>query len=190
MSTTTFILLLLAAVVVVYIALAARTYLRMRGKRVVVCPETHQPAGVTVDAGHAAISAFWDKPDIQLKTCTRWPERHDCNQACTRQIADQPQLTLAVNMLKNWYAGRNCAICRRAIGLVHTSEPRPGLLNVASPGGEILSSDDIPAEQLPAILDAHLPVCSNCALAETFRRKYPQLVTDREETEQRDKIYH
>jgi hypothetical protein len=190
MSTTSFVLLLLAAVVVVYLALAARTYLRMRGQRVVVCPETRQPAGVSVDAGHAAISSFWDTPDIALKTCSRWPERHDCNQACVRQIAEQPQLTLAVTMLKNWYHGRTCAICRRAIPPVHPGEPRPGLLNPASAAREILTWDDVPAEQLPATLESHVPVCSNCVVAETFRRKYPQLVTDREESIERDKAYH
>jgi hypothetical protein len=190
MSITSFILLLLAAVVVVYVALATRTYLRMRGTRVVECPETRQPAAVTVDAGHAAVSSFWDKPDIQLKTCSRWPERHDCNQACVRQIAEQPQLTLAANMLKNWYVGRTCAICRRAIGTLHPAEPRPGLLDATSPTREILSWDDIPAEQLPSALETHVPVCPNCVVAETFRRQYPQLVTDREDTPQRDRIYH
>lgn len=190
MSTTSFILLLLAAIVLVYVALAARAYFRMRGRRVVTCPETNQPAGVTVDAGHAAISALWDKPDIQLKTCSRWPERHDCNQACTSQIAAAPQDTLAVTMLKRWYEGRDCAICRRAIGAVHTSEPRPGLLNVASPRREILRWDDIPAEHLPAALQSHLPVCANCAVAETFRRRFPERVTDRADAAERDRAFH
>jgi hypothetical protein len=188
MSTTSFILLLLALVVVGYLALAVRAYVRMRGKRVVICPETNAPVGVTVDAGHAAVSALWDKPDIQLKTCTRWPERHDCNQACTGQIEVSPEDTLATNILKRWYEGRECAICRQPIGHVHTSEPRPGLLNIAS--RQILAWSDIPTEQVPAALESHLPVCANCALAESFRRQFPDRVTDRADTAQRDKVFH
>jgi hypothetical protein len=190
MTTTTFILILLAALVIVYVALAVRTYVRMRGTRVVICPETHEPAAVTVDAGHAAVSALWDKPDLQLKTCSRWPEKHDCNQACTGQIAVSPEDTLAANILKRWFDGRDCAICKRPIGVIHTTEPRPGLLNVTTGRREILGWNDIPADHLPQAFESHLPVCANCVIAETFRLEFPDRVTDRRETAERDTAYH
>ena len=190
MSTELFVLILLGLVIAVYAGLALTAFFRMRGKRVIVCPETNKPAGVKVDAAHAALSAVWEKPDIQLKDCTRWPERANCNQACTSQIAVSPEDTLAETMLKKWYVGRTCAICREAIGPIHANQPRPGLMNVASPTHETLTWDEIPADQLPSVLESHLPVCARCQVAETFRRQFPDLVTDRAETEKRDLAVH
>ncbi len=179
MSTTIVIEILLGIVLAVYAGIAVRAYVRMRGKRIVVCPETSQPAAVEVDAAHAAVSALWEKADVQLCGCSRWPERHDCDQACTSQIRVAPEDTRVVTMLKRWYAGKNCAICKRAIAPLHRMEPKPGLLNVAS--HEVLTWEDVPAEQLPQMLDSHLPVCANCQVAETFRRQFPDLALDRPE---------
>ena len=188
MSTQMFILLLLAAVLIVYAGLAAAAYFRMRGKRVITCPETQQPAAVTVDSAHAALSALREKPDIRLATCSRWPERQGCNQACTAQIAMAPEETLAVSMLRRWYAGKACAMCHRAISPAKPGEQRPGLLNVASPGHETLSWDEIPAEHLPAVLNSHLPICASCLVADRFRRQFPDLVVDRDNPESRRDI--
>ena len=190
MSFQMFLLLLFALVVGVYIGLALRAYLRLRGKRIVVCPETNKPAAVSVDAAHAAVNAMWETSDIRLATCSRWPEREDCNQACTPQIASAPEDTLVTSMLKRWYAGKDCAICRRPIGPIRPAEPTPGLLNVASPTHETIDWKEIPAEQLPALLDTHLPVCANCHVAETFRRQFPDLVVNRAETSKRDISVH
>ena len=177
MSPTIVIEILLGAVVVVYLAIAVRAYVRMRGKRIVVCPETQEPAAVEVDAAHAAVSALWEKADVQLARCSRWPERHDCDQACARQIRVAPHDTRVLALLQRWYAGKTCAICKRAIAPVNRMEPRPGLLNVAS--HEVLTWEDVPAEQLPAMFETHLPVCANCQVAETFRRQFPDLALER-----------
>jgi hypothetical protein len=182
--------MLLGLVVAVYAGLAIHAYVRMRGQRIVVCPETDKPAGVTVDVMRAAISAVWEMPEVRLVSCTRWPGRAACNQACAGQIAVDPKGTLATTMLKNWYAGRTCSVCRRPIGRVTGGEPRPGLLNPASPSHEILSWDDVPPDQLSAALATHLPVCANCHVAESFRRQFPDLVTDRAVTDQRDLVVH
>jgi hypothetical protein len=37
----------------------------------------------------------------------------------------------------------------------------------------------VPAEILPEVLTTYLPVCWNCHIAETFRRRYPHSVVDR-----------
>ena len=187
---TTTLLLLLAAVLAVYLTVALRAFLKMRGQRVVICPETGAPAAVTVDSGHAALSAMWDAPDVRLDTCSRWPERDGCNQACAGQIEVSPEDTLAVSILKRWYAGRTCALCKRAISTVRTVEPRPGLLRVDAGASRFLNWDDIPAENLPAALESHLPVCADCTLAEAFRRQFPERVTDRADTELRDRVVH
>ncbi len=179
MSSTIVIEILLGIVLAVYAGIAVRAYLRMRGRRIVVCPETNLPASVEVDAAHAAVSALWEKADVQLCGCSRWPERHECDQACTAQIRVAPEDTRVLTMLKRWYAGKSCAICKRAIAPLHRMDPKPGLLNVAS--HEVLTWDDVPAEQLPAMLQSHLPVCVNCQVAETFRRQFPDLALDRPE---------
>lgn len=190
MNSTTLLLLLLAAILAVYLTVALRAFLKMRGKRVVVCPETGRPAGVTVDTTHAAVSAMWEAPDVRLDTCSRWPEREGCNQACVGQIEISPEDTLATSLLKRWYAGRTCAVCKRAITTVRTAEPRPALLKVDQAGNRIVSWNDIAPEALPAALETHLPVCADCALAESFRRQFPERVTDRVETDLRDRVVH
>jgi hypothetical protein len=180
MTNQLFVILLIGLVVLVYVGLALANYVRMRGTRVIVCPENHQPAAVKVDASHAAMTAVWESPDIRLQSCSRWPEREGCDQSCTSQISGSPADTLAFEMLKKWYSDKSCAICRRPIPPLQHVGPKPGMLNVASPGHETLSWDEIPAEHLPAMFETHLAVCSSCQVAEAFRRQFPDLVLDRD----------
>src|SRR5215472_11682838 len=93
MSTSVFVALLLALVLAVYVAIAIRTSMRLRGNRVVTCPETGKPVTVSVDVPHAVASAVWEKADIRLSSCTRWPERQDCDQPCVCQIDAHPAET-------------------------------------------------------------------------------------------------
>lgn len=53
-----------------------------RGIRNVNCPETHAPVAVRFDALHAALTSLKGKPSLRLATCSRWPVRADCAQAC------------------------------------------------------------------------------------------------------------
>jgi len=178
MTAQLFVVVLLGIVLAVYLGIALHAWFRMRGARVVVCPETHQPAAVEVDAAHAAVSAMWENADVRLKTCNRWPERKDCDQACAAQIAIAPHDTLATAILQKYFAGKRCAICKRTIDGIHVAQPHPGLLNVAT--HETLDWDEIPTQNLPDALATHLPVCANCQVSETFRRRFPDLVTDRD----------
>jgi hypothetical protein len=179
MTTELFVLALIGLVAAVYAGIALRAYFRLRGTRVVVCPETHKPVAVKVDAAHAAATAIWEKPDLTLKACTRWPERKDCDQGCTAQIAAAPEETLAFQIARKWFADKNCALCRRRIAELQHSGPKPGLLSTASPTHDIIVWDDIPAEALQAAFETHLPVCPSCQVAEAFRRQFPELIVDR-----------
>lgn len=179
MSNELFVLILIGLVIAVYAGIALRAYFRVRGTRVVVCPETHKPVAVKVDAAHAAATAMWEKPDLALKACTRWPERHDCDQGCTAQIAAAPEDTLAFQLARKWFADKTCALCKRALPPLQHGGPRPGLLNAASPGREITAWDDMPPEALPTAFDTHLPVCASCQVAEDFRRQFPDMAIDR-----------
>jgi hypothetical protein len=188
MSTTAVVLALLGVVIVTYLVFALAAYVRMRGRHVVTCPETHLPAGVTVDQVHAAVSAMWDGRDVRLASCTRWPEREGCDQACAPQIAADATGTRADTIFKEWFEGKSCAMCRRPIPPVHAMEQRPALLDVQS--GAILTWDEIAADQIPGALETHVPVCENCAVAETFRRRFPDRVVDRADTDKRDRAIH
>jgi hypothetical protein len=181
-SNEVFIAILMALVVVVYATLAIAAYIRMRGTRIVTCPETKQPAAVTVDATHSALSGVFTPADVQISSCSRWPARPECNQACAREIVQQPNRTSAFQLMAQWYAGKQCAICKRDMPPLKHFAPEPGLLSVASPTGMTVAWTDVPAEQLPKMLATHLPVCSSCHLITWFRHEHPDLVVDRHRT--------
>ncbi len=67
-----------------------RVYLRYRGTRLVVCPETQRPAVVGVAARSMALQAIVGEPCLRLSECSRWPMRQDCGQDCLRQIEPGP----------------------------------------------------------------------------------------------------
>ena len=86
MATQLFVLLLIGSALAVYLVMALTAWIRLRGTRVVICPETHEPVSVTLDRGHAAGTAVWETADLRLATCTRWPLPADCDQACVSQM--------------------------------------------------------------------------------------------------------
>src|SRR6266568_1622017 len=60
-------------------------FLRYRGTSAITFPETLQHAAVEVDALHAALA-----DEMRLRTCSRWPEKAGCDQACLHQIEARP----------------------------------------------------------------------------------------------------
>ncbi len=186
MTTAIYIIVGLILVGVVYVVLRAaiKTYQQYRGKMVVTCPETHQPAGVAVDAKHAAITAIQGGPDLRLKECARWSERQNCGQACLAQIGSSPENCLVRTLLTNWYKGKSCVFCGKAFQQIDSYDheaillydQKPGLI---SPEGKIVKWLDVSVETLPQLLTTHKPVCWNCLIAETFRHQHPELVVDR-----------
>jgi len=154
-----------------------RAYFGYRGKRIVTCPETHQPAAVDVAAGEAALGAFLCEPTLRLKECSRWPEREHCGQECLRQLEVNLENCLVWNIVSKWYEDKKCVFCHKTFGKLHTLDHAPALL---SPDHQTVEWKDLRPEQLPAVFSTHRPVCWNCHVAQTFRRVHPELVTDRE----------
>ena len=152
------------------------TYWKYRGSRVVTCPETQQPAGVKVDVRRAAQGALRGAPDLQLHSCSRWPERQNCGQECLRQIEQSPEDCLVRVILSKWYADKNCVCCGKSIGQIHWTDHRPALL---SPGGQLVEWPGVPPEKLPGVLATHQPVCWNCLVVERMIVEHPALVIDR-----------
>jgi hypothetical protein len=177
------VLTIIIAVLVLAVALftfravpGVRAYFKFRGKRLVTCPETKEPAAVDVAAGEAALGAFLNEPTLRLNECSRWPERQDCGQDCLSQVEVDPQNCLVWNIVAKWYEGKNCVFCHKPFGLLHHLDHVPALL-----GPDFKTSEwkDVSPQDLPEFFSTHQPVCWNCHVTESFRRLHPGLVTDR-----------
>jgi len=102
----------------------------------------------------------------------------DGHEAATHVHAPISHDQSATESLKRFFDGKSCAICKRAIAPVQRTGPKPGLLNPETHTTH--AWDHIPNENLSSALDTHLPLCSACVLAETFRQHHPDLIVDRQ----------
>ena len=153
-----------------------RTYLGYRGTRVVTCPETRAPAAVFVDAAFAAMShASLGSPALRLSGCSRWPDRQGCGQECLAEIEAAPEACLVRTIVERGYRGRTCGFCRRPFGDIGWADHKPAL---RAPDGETVQWSALRAEELTAVFTTHSPVCWNCHITETFRRRHPELVVE------------
>lgn len=170
-------MMILAGVAIFTLTVAVRIYARYRGKRIITCPETKEPAAVHVNAVAAAGKTLFGKQNIRLDQCSRWPERQNCGQDCLSQIKADPEQCLVWNMVDEWYEGKSCAYCQKPFGQLHWHDHPPALL---TPERLCVPWNEVPPEKLPEIFQAHLPVCWNCYIAETFRRQNPGRVVERQ----------
>ncbi|HYK90030.1 MAG TPA: hypothetical protein VE398_14745 [Acidobacteriota bacterium] len=176
---TTFIYIISAIVIFTVTALVvvslARRYLRLRGPRVVTCPADNTQAAVEVNPVRGILTGR-DLHNLQLQSCSHWPERENCGQACLQEIAASPEGCLVRNILAGWYADKTCALCGKAFGKMDWMEHKPCLM---APDRTTRDWSQIHPLDLSQTLATSIPVCWNCHIAATFRRKYPELVTDR-----------
>jgi len=168
----------LLAVAIGYLAFRTlRAYFKLRGKRLVTCPETRKPAAVDLDAAHLAGDAAFGSPPLRLSECSRWPERQGCGQECLKQIEAAPQGCLVRRIVADWYAGKACVICGKP---VDTAEEWAGHVPaLLKPEKITIYWDEVAPERLPEVFQTHSPVCWSCHIAETFRHDHPELVVDR-----------
>lgn len=87
--TTAFIMI--AAIVVlgaVYVLLpvAAHTYRRLRGPKVVTCPETLRRTPIELDAKGGALTSTFGEAKLKVTKCARWPDHRDCDQDCLKEV--------------------------------------------------------------------------------------------------------
>lgn len=148
---------------------------RLRGERIVICPETGQPATVHIDLALAVTSDAGSAP-APLEACSRWAERGACDQPCL--CAAHAATSAPSAIVKAWAQGRQCASCGGALVESRLAGHHIALLE---PGGVTREWVDVAADRLPLALATSLPLCWNCHIAETFRRRHPELVTDRED---------
>ncbi len=170
------ILIGVAALAALVIGRLVSTWFKYRGRRVITCPENRTPAGITVNARHAAATALGKAPELRLSACSRWPEKAGCGQECLAQIAASPEDCLVRNILVKWYQGKVCASCGRPIGEIEWSGSKPALLGA---GKVSVEWSRVPADKLFEVLAASLPLCFACHMANTLVREHPELVVDR-----------
>jgi hypothetical protein len=180
MAYTTFALIALGFAIGVWafrrrLTAALRVWRSFDGVRLVTCPETGNVAAVGFNRSRAALTALLhQEADVQLAHCSRWTSRGPCEQACLTQAkACDSALTTLVG---RWSAGHGCALCGSP--LVEAPFVRHHVA-LRSCDGATREWTDVVPETLPETLRTGQPVCWNCHIAETFRRRHPELITDR-----------
>jgi hypothetical protein len=83
-----------------------------------------------------------------------------------------------IELLKRFFDGKKCAICKRPIPPVHRTALKPGLLNPQT--HETHSWNEIPHVNLSTMLETELPLCASCQVAESFRKRFPDHVVERD----------
>lgn len=68
-------------------AAGVRAYRVFGGLREVSCPETEEAVLVRIHVTHAIASRLSGGNELRLKSCSRWPGRQGCDQACVSQLA-------------------------------------------------------------------------------------------------------
>jgi len=162
--------LLIAALI--GLAVACRhvaSWLKWRGERVVRCPDNGRPAGVTVDAWRAARR-------LNLRACSRWPEKAGCGQACLADIAAAPIDCLVRKIAGRWYTGKHCVVCGIEMSGVKWDSSQPGLM---LPDRSTMQWNQISADKLTETLAAASPLCFRCYLADWLVRARPELAVKR-----------
>lgn len=167
---------------------AIQAYRRFRGQLVVTCPETGLPVSARVDAGHLASEAAKRSWDLRIQSCSRWPEREDCDQACLCEIEENPVSCLVRERLREWYSDRSCVKCGRSFSNVDSYDhvawvsydKKPALIDPQDQS--IVEWSNVSPTDLLNRLETHEPICWDCTIIETFRRAHPENVTDRDFT--------
>jgi hypothetical protein len=82
----------------------AEGYRRLRGPRVVRCPETAQPTEVELDAVRAAAGALLGRSTLRVHECERWKgsaAQRDCEQGCLKDVTVDAAQTHALLMSRD-----------------------------------------------------------------------------------------
>jgi len=177
----------LSAAALLVLAFLGRRFLAYRGPRVIVCPETLQPAGVELNAWLATGASAIGETVLELQNCSRWPQREHCGQECLSQIQACGEGTLVRNIVTTWYRDKCCAFCARPISAIEWHDALPALRRA---DGSLQQWSGIAAADVPEVMATSEAVCWNCSITESFRREHPELVIDRGRTPLRETAIH
>jgi hypothetical protein len=127
-----------------------------RRTRIVTCPETKEAAAVT--------------GKTRLHSCSRWPERYGCDQACLEQIASSPDGCLLRPLVTSFYAGKSCVECGRAIDA-------PAALRLFN--GSSHEWIDFLPQDLPNLFVISEPLCWSCNNVNELAKLRPNYIIRR-----------
>ena len=146
---------------------AIRGYRLHRELMLVACPDNGAPVVVKLHAVRAAATGLAGKPDLRVRSCSRWPEKRDCGQECLSQIKGAPGACSVRSILATSYRAARCAECGVDIGEVGRGEAKPVLM---SPDRKTrIAWDEAPPQELPKILSTYSRICWNCHMEKSFR---------------------
>ncbi len=146
-----------------------RNLLKYRGTHVLTCPDNHEHVAVKV-----GLLQGGSQP--RLKSCTRWPEKEGCDQACVGELEASPHQTLVQAIAADWYLGKRCVYCQSAIEDIVWHERPPAL---RAPDGKTRQWTAVAPHELHEVLATYLPVCYRCHVTESFRRDHIEWVIER-----------
>ncbi|HYH00288.1 MAG TPA: hypothetical protein VD837_14235 [Terriglobales bacterium] len=159
-----YLLFVFGAVVAAFAVLAI--YHRQHRRPLITCPETLKPARIEVDRRHELYTLMRGIKETRLKSCTRWPERADCDQDCVVQVEAGP--AVIERILGKWYDKRNCAICAMPLVQYDYQRGRAAALNR---DGTFLELRDMNWNEFPMSLKDLEPICWKCHEKELIRRR-------------------
>ena len=160
-----FMLFLLGVILVTFFVLRAKERRVRPRTRLVYCPETGEPQEVQVDRRHELLTLWRDIREVRLKSCSRWPERRNCEQDCLAQIDPTSQVE---RILVRWYDGKNCARCAMPLA---GRDWKMGRAAALDPSGRMVQLRDMDWKQFPNSLMLYDPLCWKCHEAELERRR-------------------
>src|ERR1019366_8111058 len=169
-ATFPIILFLIGAVLLVAlpVGISLQSYFRNRGRRTVMCPDNHEPVTVEVDSKFAFSTALRGEEHTRLHSCSRWPEKGDCDQDCLAQVDPTPENL--ERLLQKWYQGKSCAICEHALTPADWRRSRLALLNEKQ---KLFELRHMHLDELPSVLDKIRPLRLNCHQGERPRQAAP-----------------
>jgi hypothetical protein len=168
-------LVLMAAWAAWDVVRAARMVWHFRGPRVVTCPKTGLAVAVRIDLGHAfARGLIGSALGVRLGGGLPFAECRSCEEPCASEAAEPS--TTARAIVARGVTGHLCVFCGRPIESTTFLDHHSAFLQ---PDGSTIEWPNVPPERLRATIADRPAVCWDCHIAETFRRTYPELVTDR-----------
>lgn len=72
--------------VILVMPTVVRTYRKLRGPRVVMCPETAEHEIIEFAAVRAAATSAFSTPVLRVRTCSHWSGHDDCAQDCLADV--------------------------------------------------------------------------------------------------------
>ncbi len=170
MILTPYLLFLFCVIAATFWILASRKRREEPSAHEVVCPESRDTARVETDTRHALLSFFQGHSEAHLKSCSRWPERTGCDEACIPQL--EPQLKVD-DILAKWYDGKNCALCSMPLG---RTDWLRGSAAALDGNDHFVPLRDMDWTKFPMLLEGYRPLCRKCHAACLEKRRAAKAV--------------